>query len=824
MRKKAKKRQGFTIVELMLSFTLSVIIIIYLFNVILTLRNLYTEDGIKTQMLIKQAGISEEIGNDLDAKLVTRVNTCGGSCLRFTFEDTSSADLIWDSDARAITYDKHRIEYIKGSEIGAPSVKIEKVEGAKEGTHNSVVTIHIPVTHKLIDEDFGVTIVYPYDDRVTDIPTIRPEDFVSVKLKGSKVSGTPTRDNVTLTAEPRPKEKDILGGYTYIWQRKEGSTWVTVAQNTEDTLLISSEVNHDYRVIIRTVGGNEATSNTYKVIIDRTPPTCSITKDGTLGKNDWYVSRDVTLTLNKTDPGIGSGIAGYDITKSSTPTYAGKSSLVQGDTNQITIYGYVKDKAGNVGACTTTVKVDKTAPGCTSTGGSDTWTNGSRTLIGTCTDATSGCTGNVSKPFTTQGSWTNQSPGTVYDAAGNSTVCPANQTVKIDKTKPTCSISLSGTVGENGWYRSAVTLTLNRSDTGGSGISAYGLTTSTTATYNNAATSTQNDTNGVTWKGYVKDGAGNTIDCTSASFKVDKTPPTISTFKATSTNSGYNVVKVNLGISASDAHSMKMYISNSGYGTGGSWENYGASKAWTVTGGLDGKARTIYLRIKDEAGNVADKAVSYTPYKECSSTKSTTTYGNCSASCGGGTRSKTVKTTDTKTGKVCSNSTTNESCNTQSCNKNGWVQETCWKYYNNSTTPVKGWQQLVWNGVTNWYYMKSDGCMTTGWLENYDYPSCASHYYYFNSSGAMLSNTTTPDGYYVDSSGCWIKDHAHVWTTRGDTIHNVGFSWTCTQGHTHTSGYYVFCSICHVKSNTTPTLVCPSNPYGPADGWGIISG
>ena len=80
--------------------------------------------------------------------------------------------------------------------------------------------------------------------------------------------------------------------------------------------------------------------------------------------------------------------------------------------------------------------IDKTPPSCSSSGGSDSWTTGSRTLIGTCSDSGSGCTGNVSKLYNSEGNFTSQSPGTVSDKVGNTTVCPANQTVRIDRTAP----------------------------------------------------------------------------------------------------------------------------------------------------------------------------------------------------------------------------------------------------------------------------------------------------------------------------------------------------------------------------------------------------
>ncbi|MBR2998040.1 MAG: prepilin-type N-terminal cleavage/methylation domain-containing protein [Bacilli bacterium] len=106
--------------------------------------------------------------------------------------------------------------------------------------------------------------------------------------------------------------------------------------------------------------------------------------------------------------------------------------------------------------------IDTVAPNCTSSGGGG-WTPNDITLKGSCSDATSGCKngsgsdsnkikttysgGNVYKLYYPDVSFnlTNQSPGTVYDNAGNSKNCPANQTVKIDKTRPVISnIGFSG--------------------------------------------------------------------------------------------------------------------------------------------------------------------------------------------------------------------------------------------------------------------------------------------------------------------------------------------------------------------------------------------
>lgn len=69
-------------------------------------------------------------------------------------------------------------------------------------------------------------------------------------------------------------------------------------------------------------------------------------------------------------------------------------------------------------------------------------------------------------------------------------------------------------------------------------------------------------------------------------------------------------------------------------------------------------------------------------------------------------------------------------------------------YYFQSNGYVKtGW--LLNNGV--WYYFNKDGIMQTGW-------SGPGRQYYFDDAGKMLENQFTPDGYYVGSSGAYVKN------------------------------------------------------------------
>jgi hypothetical protein len=55
---------------------------------------------------------------------------------------------------------------------------------------------------------------------------------------------------------------------------------------------------------------------------------------------------------------------------------------------------------------------------------------------------------------------------------------------------------------------------------------------------------------------------------------------------------------------------------------------------------------------------------------------------------------------------------------------------------------------------TGWWYENDDGSYKKSeWFQNDD-----GNYYYFNDSGYMLTNDTTPDGCYVDENGIWVPD------------------------------------------------------------------
>ena len=80
----------------------------------------------------------------------------------------------------------------------------------------------------------------------------------------------------------------------------------------------------------------------------------------------------------------------------------------------------------------------------------------------------------------------------------------------------------------------------------------------------------------------------------------------------------------------------------------------------------------------------------------------------------------------------------------------GWKQASGnWYYFNDyGAAVVKIW--LKSGG--KWYFMQADGTMATNkWIQWYN------KWYYVGSDGAMYANCYTPDGYWVNGSGVWVK-------------------------------------------------------------------
>ena len=317
---------------------------------------------------------------------------------------------------------------------------------------------------------------------------------------------------------------DIGGGATTAipspisYELTTSSTASYTGMNLTATQTDTTSSGVTYRGYIQDEAGNKSscTEPTGILKVDLTTPDAPVitnpnaNTDGTIK----WINADYAVTAKAKD--IHSGIKNFQYSRdNSNWTDIANSSANPNTYKTVTSetftaegnYGYyvrVCDKAGRCSASSqTTIKLDKTPPICVSSGGSDSWKKTAVTLTGTCSENTlSGCVGNVTKDYKTDTNATNQSPGSVKDVAGNVTNCPANQTVKVDVTKPKISFAVApGVYDENDGISVTSTCSDPNEGTTGSGVASK-----------SGATAISSPTKDKTVKHTCTDVAGNTAE------------------------------------------------------------------------------------------------------------------------------------------------------------------------------------------------------------------------------------------------------------------------------------------------------------------------
>ncbi len=297
----------------------------------------------------------------------------------------------------------------------------------------------------------------------------------------------------------------------------------------------------------------------------------------------------------------------------------------------------------------------------------------------------------------------------------------------------------------------------------------------------------------------VQDSLGNTTFVSSrfGPYYIDNKKPTMNP-TITSTNSSYHSLKVTININGSDSHGIqKMYISNTGYMKGNKWQSYQSSVTWTLPGDYDGKSRTVYITLMDNAGNITNKSVSYTVYSFCTEQVQSGAWqdtSSCSAQCGDtGVKSQQILLVDKyfnnhqcgyqqRTGvscnrRACCGSNVVEYKNTNSCSKScggGNYKREAYSIYNGQRC----------SAYDDW---KGPSCNTQGCCSASNPTACPPYHscrigttviYEYGDGGGYQGTVTDGQTLYIISSNSYMH---YVYVPGGGKFH--AYDWRVGQGY-----------------------------------------
>lgn len=146
-----KNNKGFSILELIVSFSICMVVVVILFQIVVVLKEVYEKSSVKTELLNKQNLIIDQIYTDILDKGLSNegIESCGSKCVKFTFDNDTSKTFQYTSNN--LQYGDYATTLNNGSTVSDIVIT----------NNEDVVGIYLKITHKLfLNTDFGIRVVH----------------------------------------------------------------------------------------------------------------------------------------------------------------------------------------------------------------------------------------------------------------------------------------------------------------------------------------------------------------------------------------------------------------------------------------------------------------------------------------------------------------------------------------------------------------------------------------------------------------------------------------------------------------------------------------
>lgn len=167
-------KKGFTVLELILAFSLMTIVVVYLLQIIALVQSVYIRNNSKSELLIKQNNVIDLMYRDLDAKGLKAISSCGTNCYELTFNNSENKKIekYTDGDKSIVKYGNYAVEYdsrVKVGNIDRVQPSIFTPDDGIIGTnfYNAILEINIPVSDQT--GVYSIQVVYQYNTTINNV-------------------------------------------------------------------------------------------------------------------------------------------------------------------------------------------------------------------------------------------------------------------------------------------------------------------------------------------------------------------------------------------------------------------------------------------------------------------------------------------------------------------------------------------------------------------------------------------------------------------------------------------------------------------------------
>ena len=176
-------KKGFTLLELITSVTLTGVVCILLFQVIFSLKDIYTSDSIKTEILIKKSNVAKKI-NEIFENEISTIRDCennkSANCLEFTTLNGSVYELELNRDKNYISFGDFVTKFSDTTVIYDDLDACYYYSLVDNNTsYNTFIKIRIPIEDSLLEEKFDINVIYQYSNNDSLIGTVDGANIVT---------------------------------------------------------------------------------------------------------------------------------------------------------------------------------------------------------------------------------------------------------------------------------------------------------------------------------------------------------------------------------------------------------------------------------------------------------------------------------------------------------------------------------------------------------------------------------------------------------------------------------------------------------------------